>query len=159
MSLIVKKAPESIGDISEDYVKIFLAGSIDMGTAEEWQTKLTKDIEEKSSVKDIAIFNPRRDDWDSSWVQSITNENFKEQVEWELSSMEDSDIIVYYFDKDGKAPITLMELGLHAKDENKRLVVCCPEGYWKRGNVEVVCDYYRIPFYDTYDELVEALCG
>jgi len=164
MSFIVKKAPESIEDISDDHVRIFLAGSIDMGDAEEWQSKITNDIKEKSSVKDIAILNPRRDDWDSSWEQSIDNKQFKEQVEWELNAMENSDIIVYYFDKNGEAPITLMELGLHAKrgvddDNHKQSVVCCPDGYWKRGNVEVTCDFYEIPFFDDYDEMVSALCG
>ncbi len=56
---------------------IFLAGSIEMGKAEDWQTQLT------NLLTGVRVFNPRRDDWDPSWTQSITNPNFKEQVEWE----------------------------------------------------------------------------
>lgn len=153
---IIKKAPESLKGIPEDFVHVFLAGSIDMGKAEDWQTKLTKEIVKKH--KEVVILNPRRDDWDSSWEQSIENEKFREQVEWELSSMEAADVIVFYFDKEGEAPITLMELGLNA-ERKKTIIVCCPDGYWKKGNVEVVCSYYDIELVNTYDELVERLCG
>lgn len=153
---IIKKAPESLKDIPEDYLSVFLAGSIDMGKAEEWQTKLTKEITKK--FKKIAVLNPRRDDWDSSWEQSIDNEKFREQVEWELSSMELADIVVFYFDKNGEAPITLMELGLNA-ERKKKIIVCCPDGFWKKGNVDVLCDYYDLPLVTSFEELVEALCG
>lgn len=153
---IIKKAPESLKDIPEDYLSVFLAGSIDMGKAEEWQTKLTKEITKK--FKKIAVLNPRRDDWDSSWEQSIDNEKFREQVEWELSSMELADIVVFYFDKNGEAPITLMELGLNA-ERKKKIIVCCPDGFWKKGNVDVLCNYYDLPLVTSFEELVEALCG
>ena len=58
--------------------KIFLAGSIEMGTAEDWQSKVIKELETYKGY----IFNPRRDDWDSSWVQDINNSQFFEQVTW-----------------------------------------------------------------------------
>ncbi len=42
---------------------IFLAGAIDMGQAEDWQTKVSEAI----TQFDVLVLNPRRDDWDSSW--------------------------------------------------------------------------------------------
>lgn len=36
-------------------------------------------------------------------------------------------------------------------------IVCCPEGYRRRGNVEIVCTRARIPFYSNYDSAVGAL--
>lgn len=48
-----------------------------------------------------------------------------------------------YFAPSTRAPITLLELGLFA--QSGKLLVCCPEGYWRRGNVEVVCARYGIP--------------
>ena len=57
-------------------IRIFLAGSIDMGTAEDWQAVVTKEIQKINISKDIEIYNPRRDDWDSSWVQSKDNKQF-----------------------------------------------------------------------------------
>ena len=35
-----------------------------------------------------------------------------------------------------RAPITLLELGLFAR--SGKLIVCCPDGYWRKGNIEVV---------------------
>lgn len=64
--------------------RVFLAGSIEMGAAENWQDKLT----ELLSDADGYILNPRRDDWDSSWEQAIGNAQFYNQVQWELKAME-----------------------------------------------------------------------
>lgn len=129
---------------------IFLAGSIDMGKAKNWQ----QEIEDKLKDEDVILFNPRRPDWDSSWEESITNPQFREQVEWELNALEEADMIVVYFDPKGKAPITLMELGLHKDD---KIIVCCPEGYHKKGNVDVVCHKYNIKQVDDIDGLVKEI--
>jgi len=130
---------------------LFLAGSIEQGKAVDWQTKLTKEFEDDDS---IVILNPRRDDWDSSWKESIKNKQFKEQVTWELDAQEQADLICMYFDKETKSPITLMELGLFCK---KPMVVCCPDGFWKKGNVEVVCERNSIPLVTDFDEFVTEI--
>lgn len=130
---------------------VFLAGSIDMGKAENWQERITKLL----SDRPIAVFNPRRDDWDSSWKQDISDDRFIEQVEWELDHLEKADAIAVYFDPEGQAPITLLELGLHA--QSGKIVVCCPEGYWRRGNVEIVCRRYNVPFVATLEDLAKEI--
>lgn len=130
---------------------IFLAGSIDMGKADNWQARIEKALEHLP----VVIFNPRRDDWDNSWVQDITNDQFREQVNWELNHLDRADVIAVYFDPQGKAPITLMELGLHAA--SGKCVVCCPEGYWRRGNVQIVCDRFGIPLHDDIEDFVAEL--
>lgn len=150
---IICKPPERPDDsVYKTHTKIFLAGSIDMGKAEDWQTKLTNDL---SDFKGLAIFNPRRDDWDSSWEQSIENEKFNEQVTWEMDHLDAADVVVVYFDPKGQAPITLLELGLHARD--RKMIICCPDGYWRKGNVEMVADRFNLPLVDNYDDLLEAL--
>lgn len=150
--IIIKKSPEALEGIPDGYLKVFLAGSIEMGKAEDWQERITKEL---NKYDEIAVLNPRRDDWDSSWEQTIENKDFKEQVEWELSSMEAADLIVMYFDKDTKSPITLLELGLNVK--GKQMVVCCPDGFYRKGNVEVVCDYYGFELIHSFDELIDRL--
>jgi hypothetical protein len=35
--------------------------------------------------------------------------------------------------------------------------VCCPEGFWRRGNVEMVCRRHRIPLFATLDDLIADL--
>lgn len=127
--------------------KIFLAGSIEMGNAENWQEKIVNTFKDKSYI----FLNPRRDDWDSSWEQKIENIEFKEQVKWELNALHSSDIIIMYFDPNTKSPISLLELGLYAT--SRKLIVCCPEGFWRKGNVDIVCEMYNIPTVQTIDEL------
>ncbi|MCK9531823.1 MAG: nucleoside 2-deoxyribosyltransferase domain-containing protein [Gammaproteobacteria bacterium] len=131
--------------------KIFLAGSIDQGKAVDWQTQ----ISELLSNSPITVFNPRRDDWDSSWVQDISNDQFRYQVEWELDHMDLADKILMYYDPKGQAPITLLEMGLHAQDN--KLIVCCPDGYWRKGNVQITCKRYQIPLYNTLEEFIDTI--
>lgn len=147
-------APE---DTSDDVssTRVFLAGSIDMGKAVNWQEKIITAL----SDVDISIYNPRRDDWDSTWVQSITNAKFNEQVTWEMNHLDRANVICYVFDPAGQAPITLLELGLQASKQRngKKIIVCCPNGYWRKGNVEMVCAKYSIPMVDTVEEVIGYL--
>lgn len=32
-----------------------------------------------------------------------------------------------------------------------------PNGYWRRGNVEVVCARYGIPLFDDFDEWLKSV--
>jgi len=131
---------------------VFLGGSIEMGLAEPWQERLVNEFKDSN----IRFLNPRRDDWDSSWVQEASNPQFAEQVNWELDALEYSDLIVFYFDPNTKSPITLMELGLFANSEQE-LIVCCPKGFWRKGNVDIVCQRNGITVVETFEELVAEL--
>ena len=53
-----------------------------------------------------------------------------------------------------KSPITLLELGLHAGKNPQKLVVCCPDGYWRKGNVDIVCRRCGVRQVPTLDDLV-----
>lgn len=132
--------------------RVFLAGSIDMGLAEQWQERVEQAM---SNVSGLVILNPRRDDWDPSWTQRADNRKFAEQVEWELDMLDAADIVVMYLAAGTKSPISLLELGLHAR--SGKLKVCCPEGFWRQGNVEVVCRRYHVPLFATLDELIADL--
>jgi len=147
----VIKAPETIALLPRGK-SIFLAGSIEMGKAENWQEKLERYLKR---FENLIIFNPRRDDWDSSWVQSIDNPQFLEQVTWELIAQEHSDIIAIYFSPGTKSPITLPELGLFA--HTGKQIVCCPEGYWRKGNIDITCQRYEIKNVDTFDLFINEI--
>ena len=139
----VIKAP---GRIPLDTASLFLGGSIEMGKAEDWQTVLSDALADLP----VIILNPRRDDWDATWEQTIANPQFREQVEWELAAQEYADLRVYYFSPGTQSPITLLELGTFKDQE---CIVCCPEGFWRRGNVEILCRRYGIPFCENIDTL------
>lgn len=137
---------------------VFLAGSIEMGNAIDWQ----KDITEKLAALNtqIDIYNPRRLDWDSTWEQNKDNDNFREQVEWELEALENANLIILYFDPNTKSPISLLELGLHAR--SGKLVVICPEGFWRKGNVDVTCEFYgviQVPSIEAAIDLIKQNLG
>lgn len=131
--------------------RVFLAGSIEMGLAENWQKKIIEALEDQ----DLCIFNPRREDWNSNWEQSIDNEKFKEQVLWELEALEQADHIVCYLAPDTKAPVSLLELGLYAR--SGKISVLCPEGYWRKGNIDIVCERFGIPQFQDFEALIAHL--
>ena len=106
-------------------------------------------------MESLVILNPRRDEWDATWEQSIQNPNFRQQVEWELAAQEQADLVAFYFAPDTKPPITLLELGLMAR--SGKAIVCCPDGYWRRGNIEVVCARFEIPLLDHLNTLIELV--
>lgn len=137
--------------LSDAERSVFLAGSIDMGGAPNWQNE----IEQALAGLTVTVLNPRRDEWDSSWEQSIGNPPFREQVEWELEAQERATVIAMYFAPATQAPITLLELGLFAR--SGKLIVCCPPDFWRRGNVDVVCTRYGVPQVAGLKELAQAI--
>ena len=147
--MIEIKAPNHYYSDDEHQI-LFLAGSIEMGKADNWQTRL---VEALKKEKDLMILNPRRDDWDSTWVQEIDNPQFRQQVEWELKAQDDADLIVFVFDPNTKSPITLLELGLYANRAEK-ILVYCPKGFWRKGNVDIVCRKYKIPMMVSEEDLI-----
>ncbi|KAF8961514.1 hypothetical protein BDZ97DRAFT_1828646, partial [Flammula alnicola] len=109
---------------------VFLAGSIDMGSAVDWQASITKSLQHLP----ITILNPRRRDWNLGWKQT------------RLSSLPRAGL---------QSPISLLELGLFAT--SGKLVVACPNGYWRRGNVQIVCERWGVELVDTLEELVKSV--
>jgi Nucleoside 2-deoxyribosyltransferase like len=138
------KAPQNFAKRNRERKSVFLAGSIEMGKAENWQQEATNTF----NLSGWDVLNPRRDVWDSSWSQDFENPQFYQQVNWELNALEHADLIVMYFDPNTKSPISLLELGLFAR--SNKLKVICPEGFWRKGNVDIVCNYYNIPLFDSW---------
>ncbi len=133
---------------------VFLAGSVQNteGT-EKWRdfvsTKLSKEqvtlIDPVWSCKGTKLdYNDTKD------ADRITT-----QVSWELEALEQVDMIVMYLDAASKSPISLLELGLYA--QSGKLVVCCSDGFWRKGNVDVVCKRYGVPQVNNLEELVNKV--
>ena len=146
------KPPTPLPKPDDSAFKVFLAGSIDMGNAAYWRGTLVKHFDEND---DIVFLNPRRDDWDSTWEQTIENQNFREQVEWELDGLDMADLIVMYLQPETISPVSLLELGAHLN--SGRVVVLCPEGYFRKGNVDITCKRYGVPTVADFDELKQFI--
>lgn len=126
---------------------VFLAGTTSKVDATDWRETLSTLL----SDANITIYNPYRADWDGTWREDVEFEPYRQQVEWELDKQDKADVVVVYFHPATQAPVSLLELGLCARVPGKA-VVCCPEGYWKRGNVQVVCRKFGV-------EMVESVQG
>jgi len=138
------KAPNKINITTPS---VFLAGSIEMGKARLWQDEMTQSL----SDLNVTVLNPRREDWNAEWKQETSFAPFKEQVDWEMDHLEAVDVIALYFQPGTMSPISLLELGLHAG--SGKVIVCCPEGFWRRGNVQIVCMRYGLECVETFEEL------
>ena len=144
--------PDSSEQRTINPIAIFLAGSIEMGSATDWQEKVQKEL----SGLDVTVYNPRRNDWDASWKQGQFEEPFRTQVLWELGHLNASDIVFFYFDPNTKSPISLLELGMQA-GVNQTTIVVCPDGFYRKGNVDIVCEMYNIPVAKTLEEGITLL--
>jgi hypothetical protein len=143
--------PESPNQQTENRISVFLAGSIEMGKAEDWQVAVEKELKEF----EVTVFNPRRNDWDSSWEQKESSDQFNYQVNWELNRLEESTVVFMYFSPGTQSPISLLELGAFAG--RSHMVVCCPTGFWRKGNVDIFCTRANVPVYENFEDAVGAL--
>lgn len=139
-------------DVPTGVKSIFLAGTTAKVDTGDWRETLS------SSLSDVPVtlYNPYRADWDSSWREDVDFAPYREQVEWELEKQDKADIVIIYFHPATQAPISLLEFGLCARAPGKA-IVCCPEGYWKRGNVQLVAKRYGVETVDSVDGLKEAI--
>ena len=137
--------------IDDSRPRVFLGGSIDMGGAPDWQAALTQALGDM----DVTVLNPRRPDWNPAWRPEADEPEFRRQVEWELAALESADVIVMYFAPGTQSPISLLEMGLHAR--GGKLIVLAPEGFWRKGNVDITARAYGVRQVQTMDELTAAV--
>lgn len=131
--------------------RVFLGGSIDMGGAPDWQAEMTAALADM----DVVILNPRRPDWNPAWRPEADEPEFRRQVEWELAALEAADVIVIYFAPGTQSPISLLEMGLHAR--GGKLIVLAPPGFWRRGNVDITARAYGVRQVESMAELTAAV--
>lgn len=150
-------APEPIV-ILKSNGSLFLAGTIDMGNSEDWQQKfiesMTLELARTGSPQSWTILNPRRKEWDSTWEQRMSNPQFYQQVDWEMQGLETADNILFYFAKDSKSPITFLELGMYA---GWKAHVICPDGFYRKGNIEILCHKKNVPMYKDFDSFIQEI--
>ena len=137
-------------EISRDdsFTKIFLAGTIDMGNSRDWQAEIHDRFSEMNGR--YILFNPRQENWDATRPGEMDY-----QVKWELDHLEDADMIIMYILGTSKSPISLLEMGLHAK--SGKMSVICERDFYRYDNVRITCDYYGVPLYKDLDSFLNTL--
>jgi len=144
------KPTYNLSTIDYTLPSVFLAGSIELNKAENWQTFCEQELH-----KTFNVFNPRRESWNTSWKQDMNNKYFREQVEWELEALELAQTIIMYFAPGTKSPISLLEFGMYAK--SGKMVVVCSDNFWRKGNIDIVCNKYNIQQFNNLSETVKHL--
>jgi hypothetical protein len=119
--------------------------------AEDWQSPVVDRLRDL----DVVVFNPRRGAWTPGTPLESEPEELRRQINWELDAIERSDLMAFYFATGTKSPISLLELGLIAG--RKQAVVCCPPGFWRKTNVDVICDRFDIQQVHSLKDLVDEI--
>jgi hypothetical protein len=145
--------PNNLTRIPEGSISIFLAGSIEMGKANNWQADLSLTLEQMEFV----VLNPRRKDWDSSWGQSFEDANFAQQVNWELDALEVADLILFYFAGGTNSIVSMLELGLMIGKYPKSVAVVCSPDYCRKGNIDILCYRDGIMQFDCMEGALASL--
>lgn len=154
MKAEVFTSPQYPDQHDAEKIDIFLAGSIEQGKADRWQDRVIEELKELP----VRIYNPRREHWDADLLQDISNPVFSEQVEWEMNLLEGSHTAFFYFQGTTLSPISLAELGMaYAMIDNdttymRNVVVVCEPGFWRRGNVQIICARAGFPMFSDLEQ-------
>ena len=127
---------------------VFLAGTIDNGDSLNWQDKVI--IELINLGVSCEVYNPRREHWNPN----ATKDELEKQIKWEQDHLDRANMIVMVLLDDSKSPISLLELGLYAK-ENKLIVFCTPN-FYRFDNVRMTCKKYNIELVQDLNPLIIA---
>lgn len=109
---------------ADDRPSIFLAGGI--SNCSDWQDYAVQRL----SNLDIQLINPRRSDFDITDINMTVN-----QITWEYNHLIEANAILFYFTEETVCPITLYELGVHAKPTYKKIFVACHPNYVRKIDV------------------------
>ncbi len=124
--------------------KVYIAGAIDMGDAENWQHEVILQFAHEES---IILLNPRREKFTDAMEQA--------QIKWELEAMENADLILMWFPEKSEAPISFLEMGLYLR--SGKLVLGVEKGFYRQKNIELTAYRYNTSVYYSLDALVREV--
>ncbi|ROW05252.1 hypothetical protein VSDG_00290 [Cytospora chrysosperma] len=136
---------------------IFLAGTTEFAT---WRGTFLAVLEglylageaNPPPYPSTTVYDPFQPNWTGDWREDLGDGRFRAQVEWELERQDGAAVVAFFLDERSRSPVSLLELGLCAR--SGKAVVGCERGYWKRGNVQAVCQRYGVPMADDLNGLV-----
>jgi hypothetical protein len=128
MGTLVEHIPPQKKIYKLDYTRhrVYLAGSTH---GYDWQGQFVKEL-----------FNPR-----TSFSDGLFG--------WELDHLNIATVIALHFDLEDPSPSGLLTLGMFAKTD--RLIVSCPNAFYKKADVDIICEREDILRVDSLDLLVE----
>lgn len=146
----------SPGDVWEeamnDYLKIYLGGSVDLGEKFNWHGKF---IQGMTKLTDLQTGDPRYNDKKFLIMSprtvvmnpnpTLDNQEFILKKRWEYDMMKKSDVVFCNFLKKATNPGAINELLLMAT--SGKLVVRCPLEYFNYPTIKVISDSFGFPIF------------
>lgn len=111
-----------------------------MGSAVNWQYEIRDAL---ANIDGLVLLNPRREQFDEATLD--------EQINWELSALEASHVIIMWFPRKSSAPIALFETGLYMR--SGKLLVGAETGFYRRRNLEITTQRYGTQLLTSLAEL------
>ncbi|TYA78616.1 nucleoside 2-deoxyribosyltransferase domain-containing protein [Seonamhaeicola marinus] len=126
----------------KDYV--FLAGSIDLNLDGNWREQVINLIGDKVHFIDPTI----------SGHDAMNDLQMESHINWELDMLDLADKVFLNFLEESKSPISLVELGMYTR--TSKLIVVCPNAFYKSRYIKTLCKKYKIPLFTTLDAAVRT---
>lgn len=167
-NLLVVNAGEPLPEGIEGALKIYLAGSCDIGPNQDfdWQGKFINGLATlaKSDGGLIMLKNQRFVIMNPRYVPQnptpgIVNPEFVTMMNWKQDMMAAADAVFCNFLKKSVSPMPMFEFGCLCS--SGKMVVRCPEEYAGYGTVKIVCERNQVPLFPgkigTVPVIVQAL--
>lgn len=164
-NVLVLSPGDQLPPMSNDAIKIYLAGSQDLNPAgnNDWQMKIaTGTVNLTEGPNAISVFKGRK------WIfinpkaapqmdptPSLTNQEFVNKKTWEMDMANAADGIFLNFLKRSMSPLPLFEFGLFAS--SGKLIVRCPEEYFQYSQVSFTCQRMGITLLPTKANVKDVL--
>lgn len=152
-NLIVMNPGDMIDDTYNDYLKIYLAGSLDFGPRMPWQQKFINGLSmlatphpESPNIPDYSkykfvVFNPLVP---MNGGPDLNNPDFINKMQWENNMMQSSDAIFFNFLKRASNFNSTIFYYLFA--QSGKMVCRCPNESIFFPYLKTISDFYGIPF-------------
>lgn len=167
-NLLVINAGEPLPEGIDGALKIYLAGSCDISSNQEfdWQSKFINGLAtlSKSDSGLIMLKNQRFVVMNPRYVPqnpapSVVNPEFVTKTNWCQDMMMAADAVFCNFLKKSISPIPMFEFGCLVN--SGKMVVRCPEDYYGYGTVKILCERNQIPLFPgkigTVPVIIQAL--
>jgi hypothetical protein len=133
-----------------DEYTVFLAGNM----SKPWRKEVIKALENLP----ITIFDPTVEDWETKiGEESIDNEKWVAQTDWENNGLAYADLKAFYFSEGSAAPASMLELGCYKAKGSKQTIVCAEDGYEKASYVKYIARRFDLIEAKSLKELIELI--
>jgi hypothetical protein len=131
--------------------RVFVAGTSEESMGTEWRGQVVAGLEDLP----IAIVKSRLAERGGAGEQRCWNPQFRSHVKRERAGLDDADVVLMYLGRGPACARLMLDLGSLVMERlGNTLVVCCPEEFELRGDVEMMAERQEICLVESLDEMV-----